>query len=146
MRKRALIKSIFLLLPVLALGLATTGDSVMVFDPAAGTTDYYSYFDLLPVAQVQLLLPLAGCLCAVVGLLAVVYLLRKKKGALKASGFVALAASVLAILPVISGTEVKTVPNVGVPILMFVYYFLANYWSGKEQPEAQGQEGPRLGK
>ena len=71
MKKKALVKSLLILLPVLAVGLATTMDSVIVFDAAAGITSYYSYFDLIPVTSLQNLPPLAGLLCAVCGICAV---------------------------------------------------------------------------
>ena len=146
MRKQVLIKSMFLLLPVLAVGLATTKDSVMVFDPAAGITEYYSYFDQLPVAQFQMLLPLVGMLCALVGILAVVYLAGKKNAFLRASCFAALAASALAVLPMVIAADVKVVPNVGVPLLMFVHYLMAYHGSGDGKKELQKKEGRRLRK
>ena len=144
MRKQILIKSMFLLLPVLAVGLATTKDSVMVFDPAAGSTEYFSYFDQLPVAQFQLLLPLVGMLCAVVGILAVIYLVSKKNRFLRSSSFAALAASAMAVLPMVIAADVKVVPNVGVPVLMFVHYVMAYHWSGEGQKQLQEKEGRRL--
>lgn len=144
MRKQILIKSMFLLLPVLAVGLATTRDSVMVFDPASGSTEYFSYFDQLPVAQFQMLLPLVGMLCAVVGILAVIYLVSKKKRFLRASCFVALAASAMAVLPMVIAADVKVVPNVGVPVLMFVHYVMAYHCSGEGQKQFQEKEGRRL--
>ena len=52
--------------------------------------EYFSYFDQLPVAQFQMLLPLVGMLCAVVGILAVIYLVSKKNRFLRASSFTAL--------------------------------------------------------
>ena len=75
-KKQAILKSFLILLPVLAVGLATTGNSVMVFDSTAGTTAYYAYFEVLPVAQYQMLPPLAATLSVVAGILAAVYLLK----------------------------------------------------------------------
>lgn len=144
MRKQVLIKSVFLLLPMLALGLATTRDSVMVFDPVVGSTEYFSYFDQLPVAQFQLLLPLVGMLCAVVGILAVIYLITGKNRFLRASSFTALVAAAMAVLPMVIAADVKVVPNVGVPIMMFVHYLLAYHWSGEGQKELQEEKGRRL--
>lgn len=144
MRKQVLIKSVFLLLPMLALGLATTGDSVMVFDPAVGSTEYFSYFDQLPVAQFQLLLPLVGMLCAVVGILAVIYLITGKNRFLRVSCFTALVAAAMAVLPMVIAADVKVVPNVGVPIMMFVHYLLAYHWSGEGKKELQEEKGRRL--
>lgn len=146
MKKQALLKSILILLPILAVGLATTTDSVMVFDSLAGTTEYYSYFDLLPVADYQMLTPLAGMLCIASGILAVVYLAAGKKKCLTASGYTALAVSILAILPVIQGGDVKVMPNVGVPILMLAHYAYAYFW-GKNETRFEGEKkAPRLKK
>ena len=73
-----------LMLPFLAAGLGATQDSVTVAYQQTGVTEFYSYFDLIPVAQMQLLLPLAGVLCLVTGILAVVGITAKKPGCLKA--------------------------------------------------------------
>ena len=62
MKKRAILKSLLILLPILAVGLATTGDSVLVFDAQSGVTEYYSYFDLIPDTGLQMLPPLAAML------------------------------------------------------------------------------------
>ena len=59
-----LLQKLFLiLLPVCAVGLATTGNSVTVFTPATQVTVYGSYFDLIEeAASYQILPPLAGLL------------------------------------------------------------------------------------
>ena len=128
MKKKALVKSLLILLPVLAVGLATTMDSVIVFDAAAGITSYYSYFDLIPVTSLQNLPPLAGLLCAVCGICAVVYLVRKKTWSLKAVVITSLAAATAAVIPVMIQGDVKVVPNVGLPIIMTVEYLVSCYF------------------
>ena len=125
MKKKALVKRLLILLPVLAVGLATTMDSVIVFDAAAGITSYYSYFDLIPVTSLQNLPPLAGLLCAVCGICAVVYLVRKKTWSLKAVVITSLAAATTAVIPVMIQGDVKVVPNVGLPIIMTVEYLVS---------------------
>ena len=129
MKKQAIMKSFLILLPVLAVGLATTGDSVMVFDSLAGTTAYYSYFEVLPVEQYQLLTPLAASLSVVVLILAIAALAVKKQSLLKASYIVALAAAAVAAIPIVQTGDVRVLPNVGLPILMIAHYVLAYYVS-----------------
>ena len=72
-------------MPILTVGLATTMDSVMVFDSAAGTTEYYSYFDLIPNNNYAMLMPLAAILSLVCGILAAVLIVKKNHGVLKRS-------------------------------------------------------------
>ena len=125
MKKKAFVKSLLILLPVLAVGLATTGDSVIVFDAAAGITTYYSYFDLIPVTSLQNLPPLAGLLSAVCCICAVVYLIKKKQWSLKGVVGTALAAATAAVIPVMVQGTVKVVPNVGLPVFMLIEYLVA---------------------
>ena len=144
MRKQTLIKALLILLPVLAVGLATTTDSVTVFDTVGGTTAYYSYFDLVPVENLQLLPPMAAILSLVSGILAAVWLGKKKQGSLKASGYAAFAAAVLACVPIAIRGEVLVVPNVGLPIFMLGQY-LVTYFAAKLPAEDPVQKkAPRL--
>ena len=145
-KKQAMIKSLLILLPVLAVGLATTGDSVMVFDSIAGTTEYYSYFEVLPVSQYQMLPPLAGTLSVVVGILAAVYLVNKKAGVLKASYVLSLIAAGVAVLPIVQTGDVRVIPNVGLPILMLAHYALAYYISKNEAKFSGEKKSNRLNK
>lgn len=145
-KKQAILKSFLILLPVLAVGLATTGNSVMVFDSTAGTTAYYAYFEVLPVAQYQMLPPLAATLSVVAGILAAVYLLNKKTGTLKASYILALIAAGVAVLPIVSTGDVRVIPNVGLPILMLTHYALAYYMAKNEAKFNEEKKAPRLQK
>ncbi len=135
MKKKTILKSLLVLLPILAVGLATTVNSVTVFDAAAGTTEFYSYFSLVPVENVQLLPPLAAVLSLVSGILAAIYLGKKKEGCLKASGYAAFAAAAAAALPVALRGEILVVPNVALPIFMLMQYGVT-YFVGKEEKEA----------
>ena len=96
MKKATLVRSLLILLPVLAVGLATTVDSVMVYDSVAGTTEYYSYFDPIPVGSLQMLPPLAATLAVISGILAAIFLGKKRAGMLKASGIAAFASAAAA--------------------------------------------------
>ena len=51
MKKKVLLQSLLIVLPILAVGLATTTNSVTVFNTLTGETQYYSYFDVLPVTN-----------------------------------------------------------------------------------------------
>lgn len=125
MKKETLMKILLILVPILAVGLATTNDSVMVFDSQAGTTEYYSYFTALPVGSFQMITPLAAILSLVSGLLAAVYVAGKKEKVLKGIMGVSFCAATAAALPILLSGDVKIVPNVGLPIFMFVQMFLA---------------------
>ena len=139
MKKKTIVKSLLILLPVLAVGLATTGDSVMVFDPATGAMEYFSYFSLLPYGAFQLVTPLAALLAALSGVLAAVYLGMKSKKCLKGVQIVSMAAAIVAVVPILLPGDVKIVPNVGLPIFMLVQYGVA-YYQQKQTEEVKHQE------
>ena len=146
MKKKALVKSLLILLPVLAVGLATTMDSVIVFDAAAGITSYYSYFDLVPVTSIQNLPPLAGLLCVVCGICAVVFLIQKKQWSLKGVVITSLAAATAAVIPVMIQGDVKVVPNVGLPIIMTVEYLVSCYFLKHPEKTEEKKKAPKLKK
>ncbi|MBQ8835383.1 MAG: hypothetical protein IJ001_10765 [Oscillospiraceae bacterium] len=135
MKKETLMKILLVLLPILAVGLATTTDSVTVYDPAAGTTEYYSYFELLPVGSFQMITPLAAILSAASGLLAGAYAAAKKEGLLKGIVGVSFCSATLAALPIMLSADVKILPNVGLPIFMVIQLFLAYYMLKKPKTE-----------
>ena len=137
--KKTLMKSLLFLLPVLAVGLATTGDSVVLFDPATGVTEYYSYFDLLPNENAQMVTPLAALLTVLTGILAAVYLGKKSPKCLKGVRNVAMVAAIVAVAPVLLPGDVKIVPNVGLPILMLMEYAVA-YYQQKQTEDVKKQE------
>jgi len=142
MKKQTLVKSLLILLPVLAVGLATTGDSVIVFDSVTGVTEYYSYFDLAPLERLQMLPPLAGMLSFVSGILAAVWLVTKKGWSLKGIFGTSFAAATVAGIPVMLQGAVRMVPNVGLPIFMIVQCLLAYHYI-KHPEKAQEKETPR---
>lgn len=144
MKKRVFMKSILILLPVLAVGLATTGNSVVVFDSLAGTTQYFSYFDLLPVESLQLVTVLAAILCLVAGILAVVCVITKKDRLMNSVMWISFVATIIAVIPVIMKGDIKVAPNVGVPIFMFLEYGLAYSLAKNAEKEAERQPVPRL--
>ena len=123
MKKKVFVQSLLILLPVLSVGLATTQDSVTVFDTVSGLTQYYSYFDLVPVSNLQMLPPLAALCSAVSGILAAVYLVKKNPGFLKTSGYAAIASASVASILTVMREAVLVIPNVGLPIFMVIHFF-----------------------
>ena len=146
MKKQALLKAFLLLLPILAVGLATTVDSVTVFDSVTGETQYYSYFDLLPVENQQIVTPLAAILSLVSGLLAAVYLAAKKPWSLKGTGYTAFAAAIMAVIPILIRGDMLVIPNVGLPIFMLAEYVVSYVIAKQPQEEPQSKKAPRLKK
>ena len=143
MKKATLVRSLLILLPVLAVGLATTVDSVMVYDSVAGTTEYYSYFDPIPVGNLQMLPPLAATLALISGVLAAVFLGKKRMGLLKASGIVAFASAAAASVPMMIRGETLVIPNIGLIVLMLAHFLVARYVE-KMPAEAKAKKAPKL--
>ena len=139
MKKQTLLKSALLLLPALAVGLATTGDSVMVFDTLTGTLEYFSYFDVLPYGTYQTITPLAALLCVLVGVLAAIFLAAKKEKLLKAVMVLSMVTSIVAVAPILMSGDVKIVPNVALPLFMLLEY-VAAYCLGKKPETEKYQE------
>ncbi len=137
MKKETLMKIVLVLLPILAVGLATTRDSVMLFDVQAGITEYCSYFTPLRTGPFQMITPLAAILSGAAGILAAVYAVSKRQGMLKAVVGTAFASATLAGLPIMLSTEVKIIPHVGLPIFMVLELFLAYYMLKKPQQETE---------
>ena len=140
MKKRAILKSLLILLPILAVGLATTGDSVLVFDAQAGVTEYYSYFDLVPVTNLQMLPPLAAMMSLVSGVLAAVWLVKKKEWSLEAIFWCSIIAACVASIPTVMQGTVKVVPNVGLPLFMVINWLVAGYI--RKHPEQKEEKKP----
>ncbi len=137
MKKETLMKILLVLLPILAVGLATTRDSVMLFDPETGVATYCSYFTPLEAGPFQMITPLAAILSGVTGILGAIYAASRKQGVLKAVVGTAFASATLAGLPIMLSTDVKIIPNVGLPIFMVIELFLAYYILKKPQQEAE---------
>ena len=139
MKKQTLLKSALILLPALAVGLATTGDSVMVFDTLTGKLEYFSYFDILPYGTYQTITPLAALLCVLVGVLAAICLAAKKEKLLKAVMVISMVTSIVAVAPILMSGDVKIVPNVALPLFMLLEY-VAAYCLGKKPDTDNYQE------
>ena len=145
--KKKLLQNIFLImLPFLAAGLGATQDSVTVAYQQTGVTEFYSYFDLIPVAQMQLLLPLAGVLCLVTGILAVVGITAKKPGCLKAIKVTTFAATTAAVAPILTRGEILVIPHVALPLIMTAEFLFALAATGKSAAKADAGKVVQLKK
>ena len=138
MKKKILLKALLIVFPILAVGLATTMNSVTVFNTVTGETQYYSYFDALPVTNLQMITPLTALMAALSGILAAVYMATKRHVLLKTVSYAAMASAVAAAIPMLVREEILVLPNVGLPIFMMAEYCIAYYMS-KENPEKTGK-------
>ena len=141
MKKTMLLKILLVLLPIMAVGLATTVNSVMVFDPASAQTSYYSYFDVLPVKNLEMITPLTALTAALSGILAAAYMAAKQIYFLKGAGYAALASSCLAAIPMMVREDIIVVPNVGLPIFMVLTY-IVSFMLQKSEGEG-AEKGPK---
>ena len=136
MKKKVILKALLLVFPILAVGLATTVNSVTVFNTVTGETQYFSYFDVLPIANLQMITPLAALLAALSGILAAAHMATKRQSLLKAVAYAALASAAVAAIPMVLREEILVIPNVGLPIFMMIQYCIG-YFLGKEPPEKE---------
>ncbi len=134
------IKTIFLvLLPILAAGMAVNPGSVMLYDTAQDKMSACSYFALLPEGTFRLGTVLAGFLTCLSGGLAITYLVGKKDGVAKAIVYISLAGAALASVPILINSQIRVLPNVGVPILLIVQAAVAYFI-----PERKPKDGKKL--
>ncbi len=143
MNKQVMTKVFLVLFPAMAVALATTGDSVMMYDKAAQTTTYASYFAPVNVGGLTLLPPLAAILAIVTTALAAVYAIARKPWCLRgiiATGFVS---AMSATAPILMQGDVLVVPHAMLPILMLAACGVAVY-AGKKPAAETVKHGPRL--
>ena len=138
MKKTILLKALLIVFPIMSVGLATTVDSVTVFNTLTGETQYYSYFDILPVENLQMITPFTALLSALSGILAAIYMATKRKALLTSVGYAALASAALAAIPVVLREEIMVVPNVALPILMMLEFCVT--YSLRKAPEEESRK------
>lgn len=143
MKKQTMQKVFLVLLPILAVGLATTRDSVTVLDTRAGVTEFYSYFEMLPEGALRMLTPLAAVLSLASGVLAGLYAAVSKEWAVKGVFGTAFCAATAAALPILMRGDILVVPNVFFPILMGAECILA-YVMRKKPAKQEEEKAPRL--
>ena len=125
MKKQTILKGILVLLPVLAVSFAMQGNSVMLYDSVAGTTRYFSYFDLVPEAVLPVAAPVAGLAATLSGGCAMVYLFARKMAVLQTVRWSAFAGACVAVLPIVIKGTVTMIPTVTVPLLLLAEFVLA---------------------
>lgn len=127
MKRNKMVNVLLILLPVMAVALASTVDSVTVYDAVAGKTETYSYFSLVPNATMQILSPVAALLCVAAAVLAVISVAGKKVGCARWLKWISFAAAVAAVAPILLRNEqLIVVPNPLLPLLMMVEYVLGH--------------------
>lgn len=146
MKKETAQKLFLILLPVLAVGLATTQNSVSVLQPPMSIIIYGSYFDLIPEAgNCQILPPLAACLAVANVVLSIYHAVSGKYSVVKGCLWVSLLSACAASLPVVLDETVVVLPNVLLPIFMCIHAGLA-YAMTKNLQENKANTGRRLEK
>ena len=146
MKKQMLINILLILLPVLAVGLASTVDSVTVFDTVSGTLAHCSYFEPAPVEKLQMLPALAAVLSLISGVLAAVYVGKKSGRCLKAAGYAAFASAMAACIPILIRGDVLVIPNVGLPVFMMGQYLVTRFAGKLPEEKTTDRKAPRLKK
>ncbi|MBR6594999.1 MAG: hypothetical protein IKK72_00240 [Oscillospiraceae bacterium] len=139
MKKNVMVKLVLLLLPVMAVVLATTGNSVKVFDITTETVQSYSYFTALPVENMQMLTPLAAMLAVVTLVLAVIYMIAEKRWCVQGIRYTAALSTCAAAAPNLIRRDVLVMPNVLLPILMAVVFVVANIVRKKPEEKPTGE-------
>ena len=139
MKKNTITKLVLLLLPLLAVVLATTGNSVKVFDTTTETVRNYSYFTALPVENMQMLTPLAAILAVASLALAVIYMITEKRWCVQSICYTAALSTCAAAAPNLLHNNVIVMPNVLLPILMAVLFVMANILRKKPEEKAEGE-------
>lgn len=123
-------------IPVLAIGLATTGDSVRVFNNVTKEMAYGSYFSLMDIGSLAILPPVAGICALVCFVLAVIYQVKKKEKCLNYIRIISLLGGICAGIPVLFRGDLIVLPNVGVPLFALCELVVAQLLQKKQpQPE-----------
>lgn len=143
MNRKVLWYIFLILLPVVAVGLATTHNSVMVYNTQTQQTLYCSYFTLLPEGTLRVTTPLAAVCCIVAGGLAIAYVAGRQKSLLMGIQVVSFAAALLATLPILIGGTIRVVPNVALPILMVCQWLLSAIMYRKGTAGGKEKREPR---
>ena len=144
MKKQYILKAILILLPVLAVGLAMKGDSVMLIDSVTGVTQTYSYFDLVPGAAFPVAAPLAGLTAIVSGGCAMIYLFARRRSVLEVIRWTAFAGACVAVVPIVARGEVVMVPSVAVPILLLAEFVLGGILAKGFKEDKNAERPTRL--
>ena len=143
--KKIMTKILLAVLPVLAVVLATTGDSVKIINRTTGEIAAASYFELLPEGTLQMAPHLAGICAAVTVLLIVVFLVNKNQKMLKGAKWCSFTGALFAVLPMfVKEGETLMLPNVGVPLFLMIEFFVCSMAEKMDLRSDKELNGPRL--
>ena len=142
--KKILMKVFLPLLPATAVALATTENSVTVYNVPAQTVETFSYFPATPVHNLQMCTALAAILAVVALVFTVIFVVSGKRWSNRVVFYTAFASTFAAACPPMVRGDVVVVPNAIFPILMAVVCVLS-YLAGK-QTEVKIVEPSKLGK
>lgn len=135
--KPTLIRSLLVVLPVLAVGLATAGDSVQVFNTVTKEYAYGSFFTPVPVESLMMLPPLAGSGALLCFFESVFYLVKKKEKYLTINKYSAtVSALCAAVPPMVRGEEMLVLPNPLFPIFMLLLLLVVMHFLKQEKAQA----------
>ena len=149
MKKPDLLTLLILAVPLLAMIIAGTPDSVAVFELtaeglASGEPVYCSYFTLIEDVSTGVCLPFAGVLGSVGFGLAVLYMVTGKEMMLKGVFGCCFGAMTLAVIPVMVQVDAFLLPNAVVPLLLGINCILAYAKMKKPQVKEETEKGKRL--
>lgn len=125
MNKKTMLKLLMILLAVIAEGMALAPNSVTLAYIQEQKNVYYSYFDVIPDATLQMATPMAAILGAVAGGLAITYAIRAKRGLLRAIQVVSFLAMCFSACPILLSQDPKVLPNVLHPICMGILFLIS---------------------
>lgn len=143
MKKENIFNFFLIALPVAAVGVAATGKSVTIYDRMTNTKQYLSYFELLPEGTLQMATPLAAILAIITAILAVAYVISKKKQCIVGVYVCSFASLFSAEIPSLMQNELMILPNVLVPGLLLADCIMA-YSRMKKPGEKKEETGRRL--
>lgn len=150
MKKPDIKQLLFILLPAVAVFVAALPSSVQIFPVNANQAEAVppftcSYFALIEDATGAIALPCAGLCAGIALMLAGIWAANKKPGLAAAVKYISMAASILAVVPILlKGTEIMVVPNVLVPIALLAEYGVAHAISKKAPAPEKAAAGRRL--
>ena len=133
MYQKVLTKVFLPLLPAMAVLLATTGDSVTVFNVPAGTVETYSFFPAQIVSGLQLCTVLAAILAVIAVIFALIFVVSGKSWSVHGVFYTACVSTFASACPVLVRGDVVVVPHVVFPVLMAVVCILAHITRKKSE-------------
>ena len=142
MNKKLWLKVFLPLLSLMAVVLATTSDSVTIYNIPTQTVQTCSYFSLVTEETVQLCTPFAAIMAVAALVLAVIYVLAEKRWSIRGVFYTALLSCFAATVPPLVRGDVIVVPHVLFPVLMAIVCLLA--YSVVKQPKSEEPTATRL--